>query len=75
MREQQGLGALKVGVARHDDVAVRLRLRQQRRLDGPQGPPRLVARLHDVQPHVGGDLVVAGAGGVQPSRRFADLLL
>ena len=74
MGEQDGLGVLQVRHAGHRDVRVPLGLVDERRLevgDRAHQPTRLVAQ---VQPQVGGDLVVAAAPGAQFAAERAEPL-
>ncbi len=63
--QQDGLGALHVGVAGHQRAAGRLGLGQQRGLQLAQRRVGAPDRAEHPQPYVGGDLVVAAAAGVQ----------
>ena len=74
MGQQDGLGALEVGVAGHDDVCVLFGLLQEGLLEVDGGFDGLPACFHGVEAHIGGDLVVAGAGGVKLPGNVADLL-
>ena len=74
MGQQDGLGALEVGVAGHDDVCVLLGLLQEGLLEVDGGFDGLPACFHGVEAHVGGDLVVAGAGGVELAGNVANFL-
>ena len=73
--EEDGLGVLQVGVAGHDDAQVGLGQGDDGPLQAADGGGRLPAGVHDEQAQVGGDEVVAGAGGMQPARRLAQLLV
>ena len=63
--EQHGLGPLEVGVAGQVGVSGRFRSRQQDVLQGDGQPGDLDELALAPQAQVGGDLVVAAAGGVQ----------
>ena len=72
--EVDRLGALQVGVAGHRPVAMALGLRQQP-LHRRAGEVDRLQRVHlDDHRHVGGDLVVARAAGVELAGERADLL-
>ena len=72
MPEGDGLGRLQVGEARHHGAGVPQRRLGQRPLQvgGPGVEP--VEGVAHPQPHVGGDLIVARARGVEPPRGRAD---
>ena len=72
--EVDGLGALEVGVAGHRPVLVRLGQRQQALHRRPAELDRLQRVDLDHHRHVGGDLVVAGAAGVELAGQRPDLL-
>ena len=59
MREQDGLRALEVRVARHDDVGIPLGEVEDRRLQRRQMDSRTAGRLDHVHAEVGRHLVVA----------------
>ena len=63
--EQHRLGPLEVGVAGQVRVAGRFGPRQQDVLQGDGQPGDLDELALAPQPQIGGDLVVAAAGGVQ----------
>ena len=71
--EEDRLGGLQVGVARHDDVEVALRLADER----VDQQVEIGGDLDDLVPQVEADiqrhLVVAGAAGMEPLARLADL--
>ncbi len=75
MAERDGLGDLQVGEAWHDRIGVGFGLGDERvhqRLDLVDAG---CTRGFDPEAEVGRDLVVAGAGGVEATGRFADDLL
>ena len=74
MAEGDRLGGLQVGVAGHDGGRVRVRLVDERRLQGAQLSVEAVDRLAHPEPEVGRDLVVARARRVQAPGRLADQL-
>ena len=65
MGEEHRLGPLQVRVAGHGRLAVLLRLLEQSRLHRGERGVELAEHLADVQALVEGDLIVAGAPGVQ----------
>ena len=65
--EQHRLGTLKVSVAWHQCRSVLLSEFQQRLLHSPQPRNRLLDDLSGVESHVQGNLIIAGAAGVQPT--------
>ncbi len=67
MRYQHRLGALQVGVSRHDILACRFRLLHELADKLDQQLRNLVDLLAYIQPQVGGNLLVAAAAGVQLS--------
>ena len=72
--KQDGLGPLHVGVAGHDRAGVLIGLVHEH---GPEAMERRERPVHGVlgvHSHVEGDLVVAGAGGVQAPGGLTDLL-
>src|SRR5690606_8905252 len=72
--EGDRLGRLEVREARHDDIGVALRLRRQYLLKAVQYAIKCVEAVAHVQPEVEGDLVIPGAGRVEPARRGTDQL-
>ena len=74
--QAHGLRALQVGVAGQQRVEVRPRPERQQRLGQRPAAPRPARRRGraDVEQRVGGDLVVAAAGGVQAPAGVADQL-
>jgi hypothetical protein len=64
--EAHGLGDLQVGEARHHDVHVLLRQPEQRLLQHGEQVRDQVDLAAQPQAHVGGDLVIPAAAGVQP---------
>ncbi len=74
MAEGDRLGRLHMGEAGHHRVGVRLRLLGERVLKVPQCGFQIVDGVAYPQPEVGGDLVVAGARGMQPPGRRTDQL-
>ena len=66
MRQRHRLRPLEVGVAGNEHVAVRLGHGQQRAPGFVELRLQDRARLLEEEPHVGGHLVVAAAGGVKP---------
>ena len=74
LRQRADLGALQVGVGRHDRLDVLAGALEQRLLQPPQ--PLVLALDHapQVQAHVGHDLVVAAASRVQLGAGLADEL-
>ena len=72
--EPHRLGPLPVGVPRQEGVDVALGLAQQRLGEGAQEASLGRRALAQVQQHVGDDLVVAAAGGVQAPARVAHQL-
>ena len=74
MAEAHRLCHLQVGEAGHHDVDVALGERHQRALQLAQESVDAVDLAAQPQPHVGGDLVVARAAGVQPFAGVTDEL-
>ncbi len=72
--EQHRLGALQMGIARHDRLAVLLARLDQRRLQLDDARHPFDQRGAHEQPRIGGYLVIATARGVQPPGRLADPL-
>ena len=74
MAEGGGLGPLQMGIAGHDGGQMGLGLFHQHLFQTDHILNNLGDLLLHVQPEVGGHLVVAGPGGVQPLARLADAL-
>ena len=72
--EGDGLGGLKVGEARHDDGGAVHGFPGQRPHEFHQQGVKVVDGVADPQLQVGCNLIVTGAGGMQPARRRADQL-
>ena len=72
--QEDGLAALQVRVPRHQHVLVGLGPIDQRGHDAREGLPQPGQAIGEPQPHVGGDLVVAGPGGVQLLAHLPDPL-
>ena len=73
--EQHRLRPLQVGVARHHRLRVAAGQPQQRPLHPPQPGDGAVDGLFGIESEVEGYLVVARAGGMQPSGGLADELI
>jgi hypothetical protein len=72
MAEKDRLAALEVGVTRHEDLAVRLDPVEERRDKVPNRGIEGSEPAFQPQTDIGGDLVVAGAGGVELAAGPAD---
>ena len=72
MAEGDRLGCLKMGEAGHDDVGAGQRLLGQGALETGELAIQAVEGVANVEPEIDGHLIIAGTGGVQPARRFAD---
>ena len=69
MPEGDGLRGLQMGESRHHGRRMFLGAAGQRMLEGGQRRICYVDRVADIEPEIGRHLIVAGARGVQPSRR------
>ena len=74
MGQQHRLGALQVGIARHDHVAVPLGQPGQAFLERGQQLVDVLSFLAQVQADIQHDLVIAAPGGVQLAAQQTDLL-
>ena len=72
--EEYRLGPLQVSVPGYEDCLIAPGQLDQRTLYAPEPLECGIDRLLDVKPHVEGDLVVAGAAGVETPRSRADQL-
>ena len=72
MGGQHRLGPLHVGVAGQDHVGVGVAAADEGPLQVDQPLVDLVDGLADPEPQIGGDLIVAAAGGVQFAAHVAD---
>ena len=74
MRKQNRLGALQVGVARHESLACKFSLFKQCRLQIFECRIQLQEWLQHPQAEIGGDLIVAAASRVEFACGHADQL-
>jgi len=72
MPERHGLGGLQMGEPRHDGGGMFQRAADQRVLERRQRRVGLVDGVAHIETEIGCHLVVAGPGGVQPSRGRAN---
>ena len=74
MGKEHGLPALEVGVARHDCAAAALGSLDQGTLEAVNQADDRIHGIAGIEAHIGGDLIVATAGGVELGTRGADAL-
>jgi len=72
VREVNGLGALQVGISRHDEIDMFLGETEERRLQFLKLRRRLPDLIFDVESQIKRDLVVATARGVLLRAGFTD---
>jgi hypothetical protein len=70
--ERHRLGALQMRVARHHGIVERGGFLREGPLEAAERKVDLVDGVAHPKPKIGGHLVIAGAGGVQPAGRLAD---